>query len=87
MGNFVVAYLSVNNQDFSGINTMLQIRNVPFSITISGIVYSATLPNEGANVTVQANENGAYFRPNVKSSSFSNPTASGVTSIILFGSK
>ena len=89
LGSLVIAYINVNNQDFSGISTMLQIRNLPMETVLSGICYFAGNATSGADKVIQmvGGTNHLYPRPNMTSAYFSNPSANGWTSILIFGAK
>jgi hypothetical protein len=89
IGSLVIAYINVNNQDYSGISTMFQIRNLPMVTVLSGICYFAGNATAGADKVVQmlGGTNHLYPRPNITSAYFSNPSASGWTSILIFGAK
>lgn len=89
MGSLVIAFINVNNQDYSDISTMLQIRNLPMVTVLSGICYFAGNATAGADKVVQmlGSTNHLYPRPNITSAYFSNPSSSGWTSILIFGAK
>lgn len=89
MGSLVIAFINVNNQDYSNISTMLQIRNLPMVTVLSGICYFAGNATSGADKVVQmlGSTNHLYPRPNITSAYFSNPSSSGWTSILIFGAK
>lgn len=84
-GNIYIAWLTGLNIDFSGISTMLVIRNLPCSATLGGSAYFSNIAQQGANITIQAS-NYLLFRPNMKSSDFSSPAQSGYTTIFFIGS-
>lgn len=78
-GNIIILTYSTPDvagagEDFSGINTMLQYRNLPYSATIVG--GSTSFTNDlGDYHSIQAGIFGrVYFRPNIKSSDFSDAT-------------
>ena len=79
--------IQTDNFNYSGITTMMQIRNCPFNI-LGGMAYFANLTGAkyGGDITIQASTVGVYFRPNILSSHFSNNGLnSGRSTIILIG--
>lgn len=87
IGDLVIMYIVTYNFDWSGVSTMIQIRNFPFSGTITGgTAYFAGLNNKnnGGTITIQASSIGIYLRPNIKSSDFTNATT-GTSTFLLFG--
>lgn len=84
IGCLVVAIVDLSNSDLSGISTMLQIRNLPMDYVIGGTVYFGDLTAQGADYTFQAAPY-VYFRPNITSSKFSNPSKIGNTSLMIIG--
>lgn len=87
IGDLVIMYIIVDNFNWSNVSTMIQIRNFPFSGTImGGTAYFAGLNNRshGGTVTIQASSAGVYFRPNIKSSDFTNATT-GRSTFLFFG--
>ena len=85
IGQLYFIYIYGYNLDFSGISMMLQIRNIPCTTILSGMLYFGAVADSGANLTVQASNDAIYIRPNLTSASFSNPTASGTTTMVLIG--
>lgn len=83
----VVASISCQNFDFSGINTMLQVRNLPMDTVLGGTFYMGAITGEGGTRTIQATGVGGYIRPNLKSSDISNPTSVGVATFLFIGWK
>ena len=83
-GKICIGWFNINNINFSGISSMLQIRNLPCQRVLGGSAYFAGLSTSGGGITFQQ-ANYLYFRPNIKSSSFANPTSSGWTSIFFVG--
>lgn len=76
---------SVNQyENLSGINTMLQFRNFPYPITVTGgSVFINGIPNNYLNIQ-GAIFNSLYIRPNVKSSDFTDSTKVAC-SFVVFG--
>ena len=64
---------------------MLQIRNIPCTTILGGMLHFGSVADNGGNLTVQASNGAVYIRPNLTSASFSNPTASGTTTMVLIG--
>jgi len=85
IGQLYFIYIYGYNLDFSGISVMLQIRNIPCSTILGGMLYFGNVADSGANLTVQAAPGAVYIRPNLTSASFLNPTASGTTTMVLIG--
>ena len=84
IGKFVFAWVSMNNPDLSGINTMMQIRNLPMASVLSGSIYIGGLAGNGGQNTVQfASE--VYMRPNITSAQITNPLQSGAFNLCVFG--
>lgn len=87
IGDLVIMYIVVDDFNWSNVSAMIQIRNLPFSGTImGGTAYFAGLGNRsnGGTVTIQASSVGVYFRPNIKSSDFTNATT-GRSTFLFFG--
>lgn len=74
--------------DFSGISTMLQIRNLPCNICAGGTLYfggfTAAAENTKGN-RVQGDGNVVYPRPNVISTDFGNPSSAVTNEFVFFG--
>ena len=85
IGQLYFIYIYGYNLDFSGISMMLQIRNIPCTTILSGMLHFGSVADNGGNLTVQASNGAVYIRPNLTSASFSNPTASGTTTMVLIG--
>ena len=64
---------------------MMQIRNVPMDVIISGTIYIASMSGQAGDHTIQTSSIGAYIRPNITSSNMSSPSTPGWVSITLFG--
>ena len=64
---------------------MMQIRNVPMDVIISGTIYIASMSGQAGDRTIQTSSIGAYIRPNITSSNMSSPSTPGWVSITLFG--
>lgn len=74
--------------DLSGINTMLQIRGLPFVTVIGGGIYIGHLPGAGAELVIQQSSgiSSIYPKPNVTSSQLQNsPSKAGFTSFWCIG--
>jgi hypothetical protein len=84
-GKIVVARLWGNNINFSGVNTMIQIRNCPMGFIAGGSVYIGALSKGGADTTIQAATEGVYLRPNITSASFTDAANPGWVSMMLIG--
>ena len=87
IGQFVFAWFSKNNPNFSGISTMLQIGNTPFSYIFGGSIYISTLNQNSHDnsFSIQGGNANLLIRPNIKSSDFSNPAQPGTFSFAAFG--
>ena len=87
IGQFVFAWFSKNNPDFSGISTMLQIRNIPISYIFGGSMYIAALnqTSHDNSISIQGGGENLLPRPNIVSSDFSNPASPGAFSFAIFG--
>ena len=89
IGGLYVMILSISNCDYSGIDTMIQFRNLPCAVCVGGTIYFGGLKNSsliaGKGYTIQGSANYAYPRLNVISSDFDNPVSSGATSAVFFG--
>ena len=87
IGQFVFAWFSRNNPDFSGISTMLQIRNIPISYIFGGSMYIAALnqTSHDNSISIQGGGENLLPRPNIVSSDFSNPASPGTFSFAIFG--
>lgn len=88
IGNLVIATLYSTNTDLSGIDTMLQIRNLPLNMNVlAGNIYIAGDTNSGGGLTIQATTGGiALLRPNWKSSMTSTPSNVGIANGVFIGS-
>lgn len=84
IGDLYIARLS-GFIDLSGIDTMLQIRNLPFNNCIGGTIYIADsqLPNRTA-IYIQPSYQNAYVRENLTSAALANPNSVNV-SFVFFG--
>lgn len=87
-GDLVVANLYLSNPNLSGVSTMIEIRNTPMTEVWGGSVYFSEFHQTLYThpTYIQASGNYVYFRPNIKSSDFSNAsTGSGTFQLTIFG--
>lgn len=83
IGKLVVGTICAYNADLSGINTMVQFRNLPVEEVWGGNSYIAQLSR---NISVvQGDSYYIYLRPNVTSSDFSTPSNVGILSVLFVG--
>lgn len=84
-GKICIAWIQVNNLNFSGITQMMQIRNLPCNVILGGSLYFAGLKSgAGALQTIQM-DSALLIRPNVVSSDFTDPSNPGWTTIFFIG--
>lgn len=83
-GVFICVFYGAN-YDFSGINTMMQIRNIPCDLVLGGSLYIDRLEGSGGTTTMQAADTRVYFRPNITSARISQPSNPGYTSCFFVG--
>lgn len=83
VGRICFGRIQGTNLDFSGISTMMQLRNMPCYV-LGGTFYCAGLSDNGGTKAVQSAAH-FYLRPNIKSSDFTNATTTGVTTISFYG--
>lgn len=84
IGQFVFAWINMNNPDLSGINTMMQIRNLPMASALSGSIYIGGLAGNGGQCTVQF-ASAVFMRPNITSAQLANPLQPGAFNLCVFG--
>ena len=85
IGKFCVAAINASNVNLSGINTMLQIRNLPMNTVIGGNLYIGNMSGNAATITIQLTGGTVLFRPNITSSQFSNPSNVGYFTAMIIG--
>ena len=94
IGSLYIMTVSATNFDFSGVSTMIQIRNMPCTYCIGGTVFLQGLTSTAKSALkgiwiqgTQTNSKGAaYVRENVISSDFSNAsTGSQAAEFVFFG--
>ena len=83
IGDIYILYFYFSNLDINDVDVMLQLRNFPCSWILGGSCYFASL--ESKTKTIQATNQGIYFRPNIKASDVSNGILAGVSSGVLIG--
>lgn len=74
--------------DFSGVSTMIQIRNLPCETCVGGTSFlgSLNVASIGSvGYMIQGDGNIAYPRPNVVSDNFENATSAARTKFVFFG--
>ena len=86
-GSIVVANINTNNPNLSGINTMMQIRNLPMDEVWGGNIYIGGMTGAGSDRTFQT-ATYVYPRPNIKSSDITDAaTAPGWFTLLIIGKK
>ena len=94
IGSIYIMFIATSNFNFSGVSTMIQIRNLPCSNCIGGTVFlqglTSTAKDANKGFWIQGTQDGshgvAYVRDNVVSTDFGNAsTGSQAAEFVLFG--
>ena len=85
-GQLVIAWM-YGTFNFSGISTMLQIRNLPMNVVLGGTAYIGELNQTSFDhpFVVQGGTSYLYIRPNIKSSMLSTPSSTSNVSFMIIG--